>query len=194
MYEASPDGTELWQGDVINNLHLPNYSFRNSGFLYELQEDGGRKYQGKAVSQATESKAVILSQCCEFTEAKRHWFSVAELIQLSDLADELTLAFNVAPLQPIGNAGIRNTSLDELLKSNAIEVSNQSNNKLLSAYVYDRDGNYFAEPHLADFTRVTSISMKDKAYVLSKKILQLDDTHRLEFKKKLAYFFSRPAI
>jgi hypothetical protein len=194
MYEASLDDTELWQGDVISNIHLPNYSFKNSGFLYELLVDGTRKYGGKAVSQASESKAIILSQCCEFNEAKRHWFSLAKLVTLSDLADRLTLAFNIAPLQPISKAGIRYPPPDELLKSNVIEVGDQSNNKLLSSYVYDRDGHHLAEPHVADFTRVTSISMNDKAYVLSKKILQLDDAHRLEFKKKLAYFFIRPAV
>lgn len=193
MYEASPDDTDLLQGDVINNIHLPSFSFQNSGFLHKFVPDGPPSYDGRVVSSASLSRAVVLSQCCEFSDNKRQWFSIAELVNVADLIDQAAIAFNLAPLQPISKAKIK-YPYEELLKTNAIDENDLSRNKLLSGYVYDYDGNYLAEPHVVDFTRVTSISMRDKNYVLRRKIMQLDNAHRDEFKRKLGYFYMRPAV
>jgi len=190
MYEPSPDTTELWQGDVISRIHLPSYTFTSTTFSHAFREDGTPEYKGQSTSGAKISKAIVLSQCCEFTEEKRHWFSVAELIEFRDFTEQVT-AFNLAPLIPLDKTGVKFPSYEELLQSNV--VAPDRHNDLVNGYVYDRDGNHLAQPHIVDFTRVTSLSMKDKGYVLKRKILQLDEAHRKEFKRKLAFFYLRPA-
>jgi hypothetical protein len=194
MYEATPDLTTLWQGDVINDIYLPRLEFGSAGFLYKFDpKDGELHFGGQTVSKAASCKAVVLSQCCEFTEAKRDSFSVAELVSITDFTDQTALAFNLAELRPIKETRLRNADPATLLETNVFNEGDLATTKLVSCYVYDTDGHHFSEPHIADFTRITSISMKDKAFVAKAKILQLDQPHRFELKRKLAYFFSRPA-
>jgi hypothetical protein len=193
MYESSPDGTELWQGDVIDDLRLPRFEYSTTRFTYKLHADGNRSDDGQSVSGTSSFKAVVLSQCCEFTEGKRHSFSVAELKSLNDLVAEIEgLALNVAELLPITKVKLKGWDRDTLIASNTIDISSQAN-KLIYGYVYLPDGTALKEPHVADFTRITSISMRDKNYLLNSKLLQLTPEYRDQFKLKLAYFFSRPA-
>lgn len=194
MYESSPDLTTLWQGDVINDIYLPRLEFSSAGFVHKFTPSGELRFGGNTVAKAAKCKAVVVSQCCEFIEKKRDSFSVAELVSITDFVDQTVLAFNLAELRPISETRLRNANPAELLATNTFDDDDLAGNRLVNCYVYDMHDSYFSEPHIVDFTRITSISMKDKQFVARAKILQLDEPHRDELKRKLGYFFTRPAI
>jgi hypothetical protein len=97
---------------------------------------------------------------------------------------------NVAMLLPVTKTwfrerhGVSAEVLDEIRTANRIDP-NAERNEALNVYLYEPDGTHLNEAHVVDFTRVFSVPMRDTDIVRERKILQLDDTHRSEFRLKL---------
>ena len=69
--------------------------------------------------------------------------------------------------------------------------TNARQNEALNAFLFEADDVILQEPYVADFSRVTSLSMKDFDLILKNKVLQLDSENRRLFQMKLAYFYAR---
>ena len=199
MYESSPDFSNLRQGDVISNIQLPRYSIKGTSFLHKIDTTGEWKYQERAIFKSLISNAVVLSQCCEFNEGKRNAFSLAELLPFKYFLKNniKKWGINIAQLIPLSKSPFRasgtdHESLEKLRRANIIDITSERN-EALNVFLFEDDGEYLKEPHVADFTRVFSLIMKDKEYILKNKILQLEKEVRRHFQIKLAYFYCRPA-
>lgn len=198
MYEE-PDRSTLRQGDVIQRLLLPRYSLGNLGLIYRFAPDDNHVFDDRGAVGMTNSLAVVLSQCCEFNQGKRQAFSVAELLPARRMGTwtlplwGLNLA-ELTPLKYVMARGIdRRELVDALRRGNEIDTGAREKNTSLHLFLYDSDGAVLEEPHVADFSRVTSIRMKDMGRVRERKVLQLDEDSRAKFRMKLAYFYGRSA-
>ena len=193
------DATRLRQGDVIKGLFLPRYSVE-AGLLHRSTYDGTLDFQGRAVVAAESRLAVVVSQCCEFNPGKRQAFSVAALTPLRGALRTPILPWgvNVAELVALARSAYRGSgsmegTADRLRRANHIDVDAPTTNEALNVYLYDPDGAQLLEPHVVDFSWVTSIRIQDLPTVRRLKLLELDDDHRREFQLKLAYFYGRTA-
>ena len=194
MYEPSPNFSELRQGDIISNMYLPRFGISDVSFLHKMQADGSFQFSEQAIMSTSMQFAAVISQCCEFNENKRNSFSSAGLIGLGKrpFAGWKVFGLNLAEIVSWKAMAWTKHTPDSLKKANSIEPET-GKFQIVNAYFLDPDGNHFKEMHAIDFTRVFSVRMKEKDRVLRNKILQLDDAHRIELQRKLAYFYARPA-
>jgi hypothetical protein len=89
-----------------------------------------------------------------------------------------------------GRKGRELDQIERLRSSNKIESG--SKNESVNVFLFEADGTFLTEPYIADFSRVTSVSMDDMKSVLKNKVLQLGEEQRRQFQVKLAYFYARP--
>ena len=199
MYEPNPDFSRLRQGDVIKGVFLPRFSNSNVLFLHEYSKDGNWLFKNKAIIETNLGCAVILSQCCEFNQGKRLAFSLSKLLHYRYILNhrQKSWVFNVSELIAVvkspfrGRKGIELEQIERLRSSNKIEPGLK--NESLNVFLFEADGEFLTEPYVADFSRVTSLSMDEMNPILKNKVLQLDEEHRRQFQLKLAYFYSRPS-
>lgn len=192
MYIPSPDASNLRQGDILAGIYLPRFSVGETQFLHKLKDDGSWEFQKHTVMKTEETYAAVISQCCEFNDGKRNSFTLAQLLRLSggQRRGWKVFGFNLAQISPWRSVETPEPTPDELLKRNSLENDIQD----VNVYFLKPDGVHFKVPYVIDFTRVFSVSMKEKPRVLKNKVLEFDNEHRLEFQEKLAYFYSRPAL
>jgi hypothetical protein len=198
MYEPTPDLSRLRQGDVIKWAFLPRFSNSNVLFLHEYSKDGNWIFKKKAIIETNHGYAVILSQCCEFNEGKRLAFSLSELLPFRYVLNrrKKSCIINIAELVAVvkspfrGREGRELDQIERLRSSNKIESG--SKNESVNVFLFEADGTFLTEPYIADFSRVTSVSMDDMKSVLKNKVLQLGEEQRRQFQVKLAYFYARP--
>lgn len=197
MYVELFEEEKLRQGDVIAGLTIPRLSFKNTGYIYENKSGNFATFADKIVVNAEERLSVVISQCCEFNEGKRNAFAIAPLLFWKKaISHSINLSgISLCELIPISKSpfnrkGREEQILEELRKSNYAEEEERSN---VHAFLFEPDGEHLKEPHIVDFTRITSISMKDHDFVHSKKVLQLQDEMRLALQLKIGYFFARKA-
>lgn len=200
MYLA-PSAIEekLRQGDVIRGVLLPRFSLSDIRLISRSDPGGNPKFDGRTIVTTGEHFAVVLSHCCEFNTGKRRSFSMSALRPLRDylgahLFGDDRWGINVAELVALARSPYKgkNTkqTLELLRKANKVDLTSGTVDAA-NLFLYDQDGDNLGEPYVADFTRVTSLSMKDSQEILSRKVLQLDDEHRRMLKIKLGVFYSR---
>lgn len=201
MYEESPSPDQLRQGDVLDGFYFPRISLPQLEFLHELNQDGSFDFAGRSVLDAKESKAVVISQCCEFNEEKRKWFSVASLSRLSNWTTKPEVnvfGVNVAELVPVrrshyrGREGVTEELVDFLREANRIDPSADTNHAV-NVFLYEADGEALEEHHLVNFSQVVSVRIDDHDALTRLKVLQLDREHRHMMQNKLGYFYARKA-
>ena len=104
---------------------------------------------------------------------------------------------NLSELVPFAKSAFRGRDADKRLtmlrSANRILADHPQSNHALNAFLLEPDGVHLIEPHVVDFSRVTSISIKDVGRVLPDKILEMENSVRREFQLKLAYFYGRAA-
>jgi len=198
MYDPNPDMTRLRQGDVLAILNLPRFKISTTSFLHNMQPDGNFIPQDRAVIDTIPSYAVVLSQCCEFNTNKRSSFSIVSMFSIKEQRLSRSWGINVAELVALAKSpfrprqGMVDDEIERLRAANTVQ-GESGRNEALNAYLYSPDGVHLSEHYVADFSRVTSLSMKDMPTILNHKLLQLDDDNRRLFQLKLAYFYARPA-
>lgn len=198
MYVSDPDMSHLRQGDVISNLCLPRFKTSRASFLHQINIDGSLSFQNRAVVDTNMSMSIVLSQCCEFNPDKRKSFSLISLLPIKLLLKRKSeiWGINLAELVPLarspfrGRKGRESDQIARLRAANMIDT-NARQNEALNAFLFEADGVILQEPYVADFSRVTSLSMKDFDLILKNKVLQLDSENRRLFQMKLAYFYAR---
>jgi len=195
MYEPVPDTARLRQGDVISELYLPRYSPKSIIPLAKGVDN--LEFGDRLIIQAKPTRAIVLSQCCEFNEGKRNAFSLARLLRLPGRKRGRCRDWgvNLAEVVPFSRSSFRGKAslgLEELRAANQVDPEAPTN-RAVNVFLLDTDGRFLLEPHIVDFTQVTSIKMEDKQYVLERKVLQLDAPTRRQFQLKLAYFYGRRA-
>ena len=198
MYEPSPDFARLRQGDVISNIYLPRFSPSNSSFIYKFSNAGELDFNDEAISRVKLNYAVVLSQCCEFNEGKRKAFTISTLLTLKEsLKKGISVwGINVCELVAVVNSPFRGKkgreldSVEKLRSANRLDPE-KGKNEALNVFLFESEDKHLTSPHVADFTRVTSISMSEHDFVLNNKLLQLNSEHRRLFQIKLAYFYGR---
>lgn len=201
MYEKTPDLRRLRQGDIISSAFLPRFSNANTLFLHEYSKARNWEFKKKAIIVMNQGYAVVLSQCCEFNLNKRQAFSLIDILpwkkHSKEVSKKKSWGFNIAEFIPISKSPFRKQNreqeeeLERLRRANI--MSPEKKVGALSTFLFEPDGKYLTEPYVADFSRVTSLPMKDVNTILDSKILQLDSKHRRQFQTKLVHFYGRKA-
>lgn len=200
MYEEEPNLSRLRQGDVLEGVYFPRYSLGNLSLLHKLESSGELSFNEKALVGAQEHHAVVLSQCCEFTESRRNAFSIGALFSLKRRVRRAlrSWAFNIAELVPVSRSIHRSRGeiseevIEELQAANSVPPEDE-HYEVVNSYLFEPDGEVLEEHYLAEFTRVVSVRIEDAERLLADKVLQLDQKHRREFQLKLGAFYSRRA-
>lgn len=200
MYVADPDMTRLRQGDVISSLYLPRFKTSETSFLHQMDTDGSLSFQNRAIVNTSMSMSIVLSQCCEFNANKRQSFSLTALLPVRlFLKPRCEIwGINLAELVPFarspfrGRKGRESDQIDRLRTANIIDP-NAGQNDALNTFLFEADGLVLEEHYVSDFSRVTSVAVKDFDLILKNKVLQLDSQSRRLFQIKLAYFYARPS-
>lgn len=198
MYDANPDKSRLRQGDVLRDVYMPRYSLKDLALLHTLcSSEGATVFAGKSILKTECRHAVVLSQCCEFDEGKRNGFSIAALVPWTGRKSPLVTrswGFVIAELVPVlrsafrGFAGSPTETLEALRRAN-----DSSLREAMNTYLFEEHPDDLSEPHLADFTQVMSVKMKDRHTLVGHKVLQLTQEARRQFQLKLGMFYSRKA-
>jgi len=190
MFVPTPNPQELRQGDIVKGFYYPQIKGNEQHFIgspvdpfddfippqappnlspiTDPDADRDFRWLTSHVNVLLRCYSMILSQCCEL-----------ELQNGRVRAD----AFVLAPVLRIPKHIASDPEKLTKLKQNSMEV-----------YV----GRFYVQPcpplsheYVVNFSRVFSVSSKEFALLLSRKVLELTPEARVRMKLKLGYHFSR---
>lgn len=198
MYNQNYEQNKLRQGDVVSGVFMPRIKVSSSRYLYGLSEEDSYAFRNQGVYDVEDCKAVIISQCCEFNPGKRFSFSLCSLLPFNTFKKQNIVkcwGLNLVELVPYARSAFKGrdeVSLSLLRESNVI--GDEEVNYAVNAFLFEADGICLHEPHVADFSRVASFSIKDLEFFKKRKRLELTNESRRNFQLKLAYFYGRSAV
>lgn len=165
------DGQSLWQGDVIRDVHLLGaICYRD---LSSPTNSMGEQMNHWTVSKKLEAGTVaVLSHSCEV--AKENGVKLTSIV--------------VAPLRDVSSA-TEQSKISELIESNRLGDGGFSYLKYF--YLPSSPAMNFPRGAVIDFSKLFSIRKSSYDFLLSRKILQLDEETRQSMAIKLAVYFYR---
>jgi len=185
MFIETPNSEELRQGDIIEGLYYPSINCENIRLIGESTNQSSSENTELSLTAVSEKKegftfltaqikvfrgfVIILSQCCD--------------LALRNGKLEVP-AFVIAPLVDISYP-IR-TKPENLYK-----LQENSLKSFVNLFYIPRQ-EPLQQEYMVDFNRVTSLPRAEFKFALSKKVLQMTDEARVQFKLKLASHFGRP--
>ena len=165
----------LWQGDVLGPVFVPAMA-SEIRFLPRAQPVTSMTEEQRpeeAIIRGSWRFVAVVSHECEFNADKRTRFLVARIQAVPrDLTPERRVA---------------------LRESNDVEARARAGQEVASVntFLFDPAPDAFEEESVADFTSITTLPMGAIEQYVALKKAELQPDHRVLFRKKLAWFFSR---
>jgi hypothetical protein len=168
------DLNTLLQGDVLKEVQLLGALSYQEILVASPVTGGGQPQNWTVPKPPITGDAMVLSHSCE--------------VSLEN--DVKVTSIILAPLRDVSKATAPD-KVRELIDSNLIDQANPEASYLKYFYLQPHEQLAYTQGAIADFSKLFSVRKSSYAYLLSRKVLQLDDATRFSMSLKLALYFHR---
>ncbi|GHV74122.1 hypothetical protein AGMMS49940_14240 [Spirochaetia bacterium] len=176
LSDEKKDPFSLRQGDILKDIDLLGALNKNN-ILYTVQPGSASNDFWMYREKPETGYVMVLSHCCELD--KKNGMKVTSII--------------VAPLRDINKASAPD-KIKDIINTNIIDREHPQKSYLKYFYIPNSEQLPYKNGAVVDFSKIFSFKNSCYDYLLSNKILQLQDDYREHMSFKLGLFFYRTQL